>query len=119
MLKNALYTIDQLEVSEGNLSANITLNPSHEIFQGHFPSQPVLPGVCLIAMLKDLVQGQTGATLMTNGSNIKYLKMVDPRLDQQLKFEVQFSKKEEKITVSATSFLGDGSANFKFKGAFM
>lgn len=54
--------IDRIVEIDGDDSAvgvkNVTINEPH--FQGHFPDQPVMPGVLIVEAL-----GQTGAVLMS------------------------------------------------------
>jgi 3-hydroxyacyl-[acyl-carrier-protein] dehydratase len=120
MLLNSLYTIDEFHEEAQNIVATLTLDPLHEIFKGHFASQPVLPGVCLIEMLKDLIKKATGrAFAMKEASNIKYLMMVDPQQNVQLRFEIKMDAVDNTIKVVATSFLENNEINFKFKGTFV
>lgn len=120
MLKNKLYTFAALEEQEaGSYRAQITLNPSHPIFEGHFPSQPVLPGVCLIEILKEIISEVKNKPFdLKSAATIKYLKIVDPSVDPTLTFEVQMTEEEAVLKVNASSYLQDGSANFKIKGIF-
>jgi len=39
------YHIIQLKQSANVLSAEIRLNPDHEVYKGHFPQQAIVPGV--------------------------------------------------------------------------
>ena len=118
MLENDLYNIGSLQTQDdGKHLAIITLNPSHQIFQGHFPDQPILPGVCLIEILKVLVGKVTGNQMkMHSAATIKFVQAVDPKINPVLKFEIVIRDSEKAFQVSATSFLQDGTANFKLKG---
>jgi 3-hydroxyacyl-[acyl-carrier-protein] dehydratase len=121
MLRDNLYTLDTIEKIEGKkFEVEITLDTSHAIFKGHFPGQPVLPGVCLIEMLKEMLIEITGAPCrLHTADTIKYLKMVDPRNDIHLKFNIEAVGEAQGFKVNATSFLEDGTPNFKFKGSFI
>jgi len=117
MLLNDLYTIEKLETEESKIKAEIRIDPSHKVFQGHFPTQPVLPGVCLIEMLKDIVKEALGKNCrLSEANNIKYLKVVDPTESPQLTFDLTVDELEDGLKVTAVSSVSDGSANFKFKG---
>ncbi len=119
MLLDSLYTIDELKTEGPSIMANLTVDPNHEIFKGHFPSQPVLPGVCLIEMLKDIIKKALGKSyIMTEASNIKYLLMLDPQQNVGLRFEIKAEEVDGKLKVVATSFLENNEINFKFKGTF-
>lgn len=120
MLKNKLYTFASLEEQDnGKYRVEVTLDPTHTIFEGHFPSQPVLPGVCLMEILKEILREVKNKPLnLKSAANIKYLKTVDPGLDPRLVFEVQVNEEAGELKVNATSFLQDGSPNFKIKASF-
>ena len=63
---NSLYTIKRMlrEGDSNKLSAMIRLNPSHEIFKGHFPGNPILPGVCVVQILKEILMYQLNNKLI-------------------------------------------------------
>lgn len=105
--------------ADGSFKAQLQLNPDHAIFQGHFPGQPVLPGVCLVEMVKELL-GEIGKRpfRLVDASNIKFLRIADPRTDNTLNFELEISEEGDLTKVNASSFINDGTANFKFKGTF-
>ena len=56
MLKDKLYHIKQMDYLESELRAEIALNENHSIFSGHFPDIPVLPGVTMMQMIKELLE---------------------------------------------------------------
>ncbi|MBO9617758.1 MAG: 3-hydroxyacyl-ACP dehydratase [Niabella sp.] len=79
MLNNDLYTIDVFEDQGGVISCTLQLNATHKIFEGHFPGQPVLPGVCMMQIIKELTEKATGKKLFLNeAAQCKFLSMVDP-----------------------------------------
>ena len=57
MLLKDFYSIEKLEkTDEGKYMASIFLNSAHAIFKGHFPGNPVTPGVCMMQIIKELTQ---------------------------------------------------------------
>jgi 3-hydroxyacyl-[acyl-carrier-protein] dehydratase len=81
MLKNDFYKINNLEISDDKCSvqAKIELNRGHEIFRGHFPEIPVVPGVCTVEMIKEILMEVTGKKLMLiQGNNIKLHNPINP-----------------------------------------
>ena len=54
MLKDDFFIFTDLQ-TEGNIvKTDIELNAAHTIFKGHFPDQPILPGVCMLQMVKEV-----------------------------------------------------------------
>lgn len=122
MLKDSLYTIQSLEESgAGSYEVMLRLNPAHTLFEGHFPGQPVLPGVCLLEMVKELLtEIRQKPMRLVNAGTIKFPNMVDPRIEPLLRFEITIAEAGEELKVGVNSFLSSGSANFKLiKASFV
>ena len=60
MLIEGLYSTETFDKNEEGISAQIKLNPKHEIFKGHFPGKPIMPGVCMIQIIKELTERSLG-----------------------------------------------------------
>ncbi len=84
-MKN-FYLVNTTTTSDSrDYTFSVTLNKEHRIYQGHFPQQPVVPGVCMIQMIRELAEQAAGRTLMYSGiSNIKFLSVVDPTINSNL-----------------------------------
>jgi 3-hydroxyacyl-[acyl-carrier-protein] dehydratase len=121
MLLNKLYTIRSIDPdSEGRgFISVIELDPGHPVFEGHFPGNPVLPGVCTVQIIRELLEQSVQKSLrMTKAGNIKYLGFVNPFSMPLLTFQVQIKPAEGTnlscyATVSAT-----GITVCSFKGEF-
>jgi len=118
MLKDDLFTFNELQ-EEGNMvTTNIKLNPSHPIFKGHFPDQSVLPGVCMMQMVKEVLEVCIKKqTMLTKASDIKFLSVVAPEQDKLIQIELKISAVDDGIRVDAR-LLDDAAILFKFKGIF-
>ena len=117
MFKNDLYSIDSLEVSGDDIKAVIAIDPKHIIFTGHFPGQPVLPGVCTIEILKELVNEARGSTYaLKEASQMKFLSLVDPVQANVLHFQITLSETDSGLAINAQAALEDGTTTFKLKG---
>ncbi|MBM4166233.1 MAG: bifunctional UDP-3-O-[3-hydroxymyristoyl] N-acetylglucosamine deacetylase/3-hydroxyacyl-ACP dehydratase [Ignavibacteria bacterium] len=93
---------------------NVTCN--EEFFQGHFPGQPVMPGVLIIEAM-----AQTGGILMLNGvdnpdgklmyftslNNVKFRRPVVP--GDQLILEMEIINRRSKICVMKGKAIVDGN----------
>ena len=113
------FNCESVEGSQTKLLATVSLNDSHPIFTGHFPGNPVVPGVCQIQMIKELVEKAVKQQLrLTESDNIKFLSMISPLVNKQLEFVVQIKPSEERQIVVIAS-IGAGTTQFlKFKGKF-
>ncbi|MEP7278535.1 MAG: 3-hydroxyacyl-ACP dehydratase, partial [Bacteroidota bacterium] len=63
MLAGSFYTIVSPVIEPENIRAILKINPDHAIFKGHFPGQPVVPGVCMMQIVKELMETGTGRRL--------------------------------------------------------
>lgn len=48
------YTVEHFERCAEGFVADLVLNADHAIYAGHFPSQPVVPGVCTMTLIREL-----------------------------------------------------------------
>lgn len=80
MMLKEFYTIENIiEHDVQSYDVQIRLNPKHDIFKGHFPNNPVTPGVCMMQIIKDLSEHVTGKQLfLTKSSNVKFMALINP-----------------------------------------
>ncbi len=118
MLLQNFYTIHTLQQSEGSLEASIEFNADHDIFKGHFPTIPVVPGVCMMQIVKELLE-QTIAhhTQLTKAAHLKFLSVITPGNDTVVQVKLRYSNTESGIDVQA-EILNTERTFFKFKGSF-
>ena len=107
MLLNDLYTIQSLIESENKILALVELRPDHAIFKGHFPGQPVLPGVCMMEMIAEI----TGKYLkqsfrITGAPMIKFLHMIDPGKNPLIHLEIKYQSAISGTVTSGKIFFG-------------
>ncbi len=120
ILEGHFYTIVQPVIEGNNVRAIIKINPDHEIFLGHFPGQPVVPGVCMMQMVKELLEKATGKNMrLRNGLDLKFLSVIDPRKNSLVNMEASYTGHGNgEIQVTARLFYKE-TTFFKFKGIFM
>ena len=116
---NDFFKILSVEGAEGKFSVIAELNAAHEIFKGHFPGQPVVPGVCMVQMLKDtLAHIYKRKFTMKSASQLKYLAILNPDEVKVLNMEISVLKEDpEGLTVSG-SFHKEGLIFLKYKAVF-
>ena len=93
MLLKDFYSIKKLEKKdEEKYIASIFLNSNHAIFKGHFPGNPVTPGVCMMQIIKELSQEiMKSSLMMTSSSNVKFLALINPEKNPNLELELEIS----------------------------
>jgi 3-hydroxyacyl-[acyl-carrier-protein] dehydratase len=122
MLLNNLYTTRMMEIApDGSaVRSEIMLNSNHPIFEGHFPGNPILPGVCTVQIIKELLELSIRKPLkMVKAGSIKYLGFVNPEVMPLLEFRFQLNHNEDgTISCSAVVSAQDKSV-CSFKGTFL
>ena len=95
MLLNDFYTIKNKERTEDKLIGSILLNTSHAIFNGHFPAIPIVPGVTLMQIVKEILEIEIGLKLiLTDAKNTKFLDFINPKEINELHFEITIKSTE-------------------------
>ena len=93
MLAGNFFKIEQSEISSGHISAAIQLNPEHPVYEGHFPGMPVVPGVCQVQMVKEILcSSWEGAFLLTDSKMCKFINMMNPKEVTGLKCDISWSE---------------------------
>lgn len=103
MLLEGLYEIQDFEFQEPHINATIKLNKDHRIFEGHFPGHPVLPGVCVIQIIKELTEKSLNKDLMLSvASNVKFMSVINPEKNNIIAFQIELSPTEEGVKIKNT-----------------
>lgn len=96
VLKDFYKIISEEKISDSKYNIIILVNEKHEIFKGHFPDNPIMPGVCMIQIIKDLVEIITKNTLMIQTlSNVKFMALINPEDNPELCLELEITETED------------------------
>jgi 3-hydroxyacyl-[acyl-carrier-protein] dehydratase len=118
MLNNDFYTIANLTRQGNTVNADLQLNEHHAIFAGHFPGQPVVPGACMLQMLKELLAVSAGkAVQLSKAADMKFLAPVDPAKNNLLNAALTYTITNNTVQVTAI-YTNNTTVCFKFKGVF-
>jgi len=119
MSQNDLYSFTYPSNEADIVKVDIKLNPLHPIFEAHFPGRPVLPGVYMMQMVKEVVETWTEKKIrLVLGQDLKFLSVVNPEENTRMQMELKIGREGEKIRVVA-QLLSNAVVFFKFKGVFV
>jgi 3-hydroxyacyl-[acyl-carrier-protein] dehydratase len=120
MLRDDFYKTLVLVQDDSVVTAMLEIYPGHDIFKGHFPGSPVVPGVCMMQMVKEVLETALDKQLfLSKADYMKFLIVVDPRINDVVKIEISF-KIVEVSNIDITATLSSGEmVCFKFKGRFI
>lgn len=118
MLIENLYTLDSFINENNTVTATITINASHKIFEGHFPQQPVLPGVCQLQIVKELVERALNKKVILSEAGVcKFLQMIDPVTTNFLSIIINYNF--DGVSCSGNAIIKSGEITFlKMNGIF-
>lgn len=118
ILQNSFYTIAELATAPEQLDAVLTIDPAHDIFRGHFPGQPVVPGVCMVQIVRELMEQWCGRRLLlSKGQQLKFLQLLVPVRGEPVQIHISRQSIDEGYQVSAT-FKKNNEAICKLSGIF-
>jgi 3-hydroxyacyl-[acyl-carrier-protein] dehydratase len=123
MLIDHFFRITEQKREGESWVVGLTLNAGHPIFDGHFPGNPVVPGVCLIQMVMEvtkIVLSSAGVLRLVSASQIKFISFIDPRRGDALVMRLTVRREDretDRIRVEAAVFTADTRA-FTLSGVF-
>ena len=117
ILLNDFFTIDEKTVSDTEIKTQLHINAGHRIFEGHFPNHPVVPGVCMMQMIKEILEHILGKeTNLVQATDMKFLAIINPQEKNLIQASIKYVASESgKISIQATLYK-DELVHFKFKG---
>ena len=103
-LLDGFYKVNNLVVTDNTATANITINKDHIIFKGHFPSNPITPGVCMMQIIKEITEKVVKKKLfMKSANNIKFMAIINPFNTPELELQLDISETDEGYKVKNIS----------------
>ena len=119
MLLSDFYSFTMVAQNTETLRAVITLNPRHEIFSGHFPDTPIVPGVCQVQMVKEVINHALNNDFrLLEAKEIKFLSLINPVISGILDLELKLSETSDQ-SIKVAGFLSDqGKTCLKIRGVF-
>ena len=91
MKLDSLYKVNDLSVLANTAVAKIVLNKDHDIFKGHFPDNPVMPGVCMMQIIKEPIEKVLDKNLfLQTSTNIKFMAKINPETNPDLMINIAY-----------------------------
>ena len=90
---NKIYETEILDADGETLTVKFkgNLDCAHPVFSGHFPSKPILPGVCMVDIVRDIARRVIDDRLvLAEASNIKFTAVVDPVADSVISADFSY-----------------------------
>ena len=107
MLLNDFYSIVQPVPAASPVTAKITINKRHKIFEGHFPGIPVVPGVCMMQIVLEVMEVSTGKRVsLVAADTMKFLSVINPEQNKEIDVVINYTEDAGMLLISANLFEG-------------
>ncbi len=112
VLKDFYKVLSEEKISDTKYNVTILVNEKHDVFKGHFPGNPIMPGVCMIQIIKELTEKFTQSSLLIQTlTNVKFMALINPEATPELRLELDITHTEDNlIKVKNTTFFNSTTA---------
>jgi len=120
MLTGSLFNIIQnAKKTESEYNISFSCNPNHPIFEGHFPGEPILPGVCMVQFVRESLEIILNQKLNLNSAKtIKFIHIIDPRKEQILILEIKTNKTVDGLIETKAIIKNETTVFFQMRGVY-
>ena len=119
MLQGDFFYVSSTTVTSCSMLATLNINTSHRIFEGHFPGLPVVPGVCMMQILKELLENVIEQeTRLLKADYMKFLSIINPMENPIIQAELSYKNDGTEAIVVIARLYSHKITFFKFKGLF-
>ena len=110
------FKLEELKEHDGTITGMIGFNRSHRIFEGHFPGVPVVPGVCMMQMVKEILEFRLKRKfLIRTADQVKFLAVINPDQVNRVHTEIHFRNIPSQETEIAARLYFGNVTFFKLK----
>lgn len=116
MLLNDFYRIKNKAIEAEKINAELIFEKDHAIFKGHFPGQPVVPGVCMLMLVKEILAASLGQSFVfSDVPQMKFLTMINPGQHPEVDVQILLKKADEGKTIVEATLRKEETVFFKMK----
>jgi 3-hydroxyacyl-[acyl-carrier-protein] dehydratase len=115
-----LFKVNKLDHIDGVINAQLGINKDCEIFKGHFPGNPVVPGACMLQIVKEVLEeALNGSLLLKKADHLKFIQMIDPVNTSAVNLNITYKVVEGNGFNAVAKLTKDEVVYFKFQGGFV
>ena len=114
-LNNDIYTI----IEKHDNAVTIRLLPESAIFKGHFPGNPITPGVCQVGIIGELLETMCGRKLtLCEVKNLKFVEVLKPDVTEEVCITFEKVEDDGNILVAKGIVSSEATVFTKFSLVF-
>lgn len=118
-LLGSFCQVESKDVTDQKINMRIMINQQDRIFEGHFPGQPVVPGVYLIQLTKEIISDTINKPLLlTTSKQIKFLLAIEPDNMKTLDILINYEHIDDHFIKSTCEISHKGQKCFKFLATY-
>jgi 3-hydroxyacyl-[acyl-carrier-protein] dehydratase len=115
---NELFSLEAITHEDGVITATLGINAHSDILKGHFPGQPVVPGACMLQIVKEVLENALAQPVrLKKADHLKFMTVIDPNNTPQVQLDIIYKYLESDISITAKLSNAD-VVYFKFQGSF-
>ncbi|MBS1521856.1 MAG: 3-hydroxyacyl-ACP dehydratase [Bacteroidetes bacterium] len=119
-ITNDLFSIEELTHENGVIKVSLGINADCEILKGHFPGHPVVPGACMLQIIKEVLESVLQIQLrLKKADQLKFMTMIDPETTSRVELDITYKQTEENSVTVTANLSNPDTVYFKLKGSFV
>lgn len=119
ILKDTFYKINTLKFEDNVLEAQISINAKHPIYDGHFPNNPVTPGVVQLELVKEILGTHFNKNIQLRSlSTSKFLAVLNPVNTPDALFKMTVTEQEDQSLKVSGQLSNSEGICLKFSGIY-
>jgi 3-hydroxyacyl-[acyl-carrier-protein] dehydratase len=118
--QGSIFEVSNTEHQNSGIKAVLIINKHCYIFKGHFPGWPVVPGACMLQILKEVLEDTLNTTLrLKKADHLKFIEMINPENTQSVDLDISYKFSQEGEIILTAELKAKGAVCFKFQGSFI
>ncbi|WP_341900318.1 hypothetical protein [Fluviicola taffensis] len=119
ILKDTFYKLNSLKFEDNVLEAAISIDAKHPIYEGHFPGNPVTPGVVQLELVKEILGTHFNKTIQLKTlATSKFLAVLNPVTTPEATFKMTVAEQEDQSLKVAGQLSNSEGICLKFSGIY-
>lgn len=115
-----MFSFDKITHADGVISTVLALNPESEILKGHFPGQPVVPGACMLQIIKEVLESALNHPLrLKKADQLKFMIMINPANTLAVALDISYRYAGDGALSVSAKLSNPNALYFKFQGSFV
>lgn len=96
MMLSKFYKVNNVSYKDTGWCVSLELMTEHSLYKGHFPGYPIVPGVCIMQIIKECTADILGKELQYDYiSSCKFLSAINPVLNNCLELTLRIKELED------------------------